>query len=149
MRPPERINRILEKIRERWKESPDLRLCQLLSIAAWKSGWESCDLFNLEDNSLEEGLALFAETSAHPVNNYSPPPSSMTVIYEKSGITIRAMRNERECYSKFEISYRSLQGSWDHTLSHVQVNDLRLKEWQEALITLSQKLGEFVENSRH
>ena len=58
MRPPERIDRILEKVREYWMEHQDLRLCQLMYIAASKVDWKDNDLFALEDDRLEEGLDI-------------------------------------------------------------------------------------------
>jgi len=57
LRDPERIDRILEKVRKAWKGNTDLRLCQLLSIAAIAgSKYPKNDLFYLEDDKLEEGV---------------------------------------------------------------------------------------------
>lgn len=51
MRDPARISRILGKLEKAWKESPDMRLCQLLDGAV---GGE--DTFYLEDDKLERAL---------------------------------------------------------------------------------------------
>jgi len=57
LRDPKRIDRILEKVKKAWKKNTDLRLCQLLSVAAIAgSRHPSNDLFYLEDDKLEEGI---------------------------------------------------------------------------------------------
>lgn len=56
MRDPTRIPVVLEEIRKAWSQSPDLRLCQLLSNVARTSGWDDNDLFYLEDDQLRAGL---------------------------------------------------------------------------------------------
>ena len=62
MRNSDRINLILAKIAEIWHSHPDLRLCQILNIAAKKSDWNSNDLFYLEDIQLLEGLEILNNT---------------------------------------------------------------------------------------
>lgn len=52
MRDVNRIDVLLAGIKEVWMASPDLRLCQLLSKLAVDSGWNSIDLFFLEDDVL-------------------------------------------------------------------------------------------------
>lgn len=57
MRDPERIDRMIEKVRELWKKQPDARLLQLLINSA--SMLERVDddfLYFLEDDRLEEGI---------------------------------------------------------------------------------------------
>jgi len=55
MRDPKRIPSILNAVREAWERQPDLRLGQLLVIAAQPT--EPClELFNIEDQQLVEGL---------------------------------------------------------------------------------------------
>jgi len=57
LRDPERIDRILKKLKEAWKKNTDLRFCQLLSVAAIAGcGWPENDLFYLEDDDLEKGI---------------------------------------------------------------------------------------------
>lgn len=53
MRDPERINRILNKIRTAWSVRPDMRLGQLLINL---TGIDQTDLFQLEDDELEANL---------------------------------------------------------------------------------------------
>ena len=43
------------------KKYPELRLCQLLSIAAYKAGWANEDLFYCPDSTILKGLELLAE----------------------------------------------------------------------------------------
>lgn len=52
MRDPDRIDRILAKIREVWAEQPDLRLCQLLGNVL-----PDGDNYFLEDDELERLVA--------------------------------------------------------------------------------------------
>lgn len=42
------------------QNNPELRLCQILSIAAKKAGWKDNDLFYLEDKQLIEGLKIMS-----------------------------------------------------------------------------------------
>lgn len=57
MRDPKRIKRILATVERRWEKHPDLRLCQLLmNVAQGSSVWLSNDLFNLEDDKLEQAF---------------------------------------------------------------------------------------------
>lgn len=59
MRDPKRIQEILEKVREVWEASPDMRLGQLLINV---SGQES-NLWNLEDDVLLDDLVEWVDTS--------------------------------------------------------------------------------------
>ena len=56
MRDPKRIDRITDLLRKRWKQSPDLRLCQLLAIVASNAGWHEANLFHIEDIEVESVL---------------------------------------------------------------------------------------------
>ena len=60
MRDPERIDKILNIIREEWKKYPDLRLGQLLIV---KFGYptvpDHCDIFNIEDDIF--GVKIFKD----------------------------------------------------------------------------------------
>ena len=47
---------IVNQIQRVHAKFPELRLCQLLSIAANKAGWDQDDLFYLEDETLFRGL---------------------------------------------------------------------------------------------
>lgn len=40
---------------------PELRMCQVLSIAAHKAGWTNDDLFYCPDSTILKGLELLAE----------------------------------------------------------------------------------------
>lgn len=42
------------------QNNPELRLCQILSIAAKEAGWKDNDLFYLEDKQLIEGLKIMS-----------------------------------------------------------------------------------------
>lgn len=55
-RDPKRIDRITDLLRERWEQSSDLRLCQLLAIVAGNAGWHEADLFHIEDTEIESVL---------------------------------------------------------------------------------------------
>jgi hypothetical protein len=61
MRDPERIPRILEKLRILWAEMPDLRLGQLVDNARMVSDGHDIDLFYIEDDLIEEGLERISE----------------------------------------------------------------------------------------
>lgn len=52
----EEIEETLDIIRKVWQKTPELRLCQLLSNAARKKGWNNNDLFYLEDSKLRKVL---------------------------------------------------------------------------------------------
>ena len=57
MRDPKRIDRILKKLKKAWEQSPDLRLCQLITIkAASVNPHNHPDLFYVEDEDLEKKL---------------------------------------------------------------------------------------------
>lgn len=58
MRDPQRISVVLETLRQAWQQNPDLRLGQLLVIAA--SPKEPCpELFYIEDDKLLAGLQAY------------------------------------------------------------------------------------------
>ncbi len=50
-----KIVMLVYEIRQR---HPELRLCQILSNAASKAGWENDDLYYLPDKKLLEGLEI-------------------------------------------------------------------------------------------
>ena len=50
-----KIAMLVYEIRHR---HPELRLCQILSNAARKAGWDNNDLFYLPDEKLLEGLEI-------------------------------------------------------------------------------------------
>lgn len=50
-----KIAMLVYEIRQR---HPELRLCQILSNAASKAGWDNNDLFYLPDDKLLEGLEI-------------------------------------------------------------------------------------------
>jgi len=57
MRDPERIDKILDIIRDKWKKYPDTRFGQLISNELYKGHGEMGEwLFSLEDDKLLESL---------------------------------------------------------------------------------------------
>jgi len=56
MRDKNRIEPMLNNLKELWCKQPDLRLCQLLFKIATKSGWKSTDLFYLEDQIIADQI---------------------------------------------------------------------------------------------
>ncbi|WP_407290773.1 hypothetical protein [Stutzerimonas zhaodongensis] len=61
MRDPERIDEMLELIREVWQDNPDLRLGQLIMNAAHMREPTAENIFYIEDASLEKGLRRYLE----------------------------------------------------------------------------------------
>ena len=60
MRDPNRISEMLNLIGQVWMLSPDLRLCQLLSVAAaYGEQHSSSDLFYIEDDTMIKKLRLW------------------------------------------------------------------------------------------
>jgi uncharacterized protein YihD (DUF1040 family) len=59
MRDPNRIPRILEKLRLLWEKSPDLRLGQLVENAKLASNGHQIDTFSVEDDLIEQGMDWF------------------------------------------------------------------------------------------
>lgn len=56
MRDPERIPRILEKLRILWEKTPDVRLGQLVENAKYASRSYDIDTFSVEDDVIEKGI---------------------------------------------------------------------------------------------
>ena len=65
IRAPNRIDPIMKRLTELWKQHPDWRLCQLLGNIAKEISWKSNDLFYLEDNELLKGLSRSETGSKH------------------------------------------------------------------------------------
>jgi uncharacterized protein YihD (DUF1040 family) len=66
MRDPQRISVVLEALRQAWQQNPDLRLGQLLFIAA--SPKEPCpEFFHIEDDKLLAGLQAY-QTRVHKID---------------------------------------------------------------------------------
>jgi len=61
MRDINRIEPILELVRELWIAYPDLRLGQLILNAAVISGWKTNDVFYIEDDQLAHGIKALKE----------------------------------------------------------------------------------------
>ena len=58
MRPPERIPLLLELLEQAWRRDPDMRLAQLITVAAVRGGWKhGADIFAAEDDVVEQGLS--------------------------------------------------------------------------------------------
>jgi streptomycin 6-kinase len=58
MRDPNRINRIIELLREAWHLQPDFRLTQLVMVASGKSD-DLGAVWHVEDDSMEKRLRGF------------------------------------------------------------------------------------------
>lgn len=56
MRDPQRIDRIINKLRKYWKTYPDLRLCQMIFNVATQLSEEMGDMFYVEDDEFEKRL---------------------------------------------------------------------------------------------
>lgn len=61
MRDPERIDKVLEKIKQLWKQVPDWRLGQLIVNLNKHSGFGN-DAFYIEDDKLIESIEEFLKT---------------------------------------------------------------------------------------
>jgi len=64
MRDPDRIDRIIEKLRLAWHDGPDLRLCQLVEVlgsACQTSHFGNHCIFNVEDDLFEIKLDEWRE----------------------------------------------------------------------------------------
>ena len=61
MRDPDRIDGVLETVRSLWEPDPDLRLGQLVVIAANLAGRQVIcpEIFSLEDDELVAGLDAY------------------------------------------------------------------------------------------
>ena len=76
MRDPDRIPRILEKLRAYWEANPDLRLCQIVSNLN-PSG--TPDPFYVEDDVIEKALDKESEEIPKPANLGRPIIHGMTL----------------------------------------------------------------------
>ena len=56
MRDPQRINRMVEKLRALWLSDPDARLAQIVHNCAFAGGWTNMDIFYCEDDAMERGM---------------------------------------------------------------------------------------------
>jgi len=56
MRDKNRITQILKHLEILWKQYPDFRLTQLLTMIAKESGWDNNDLFHLEDDVIDRQI---------------------------------------------------------------------------------------------
>lgn len=56
MRDPDRIEPMLTLVEQIWHQEPDLRLAQLITIAAVRGGWKNSDVFSAEDDIVRTGL---------------------------------------------------------------------------------------------
>lgn len=64
MRDPERIDRMIELLRAKWKASPEQRLGQLICNIAERG--EGLSAFYIEDASMEQRLALASAPKPAP-----------------------------------------------------------------------------------
>ncbi len=61
MRDPERIEEMLQLLKDVWLQSPDLRLGQLVFNAARMRDSKINDVYSIEDEALQEGLRRYLE----------------------------------------------------------------------------------------
>ncbi len=61
MRDPDRIPEVLRMLETAWKQSPDLRLGQLIVCASTLGNKYSIDPFYIEDDAMVIGLTKFIE----------------------------------------------------------------------------------------
>jgi hypothetical protein len=62
MRDLNRIDRIVDKLREVWKRSPDQRLGQLvMNAVAYSEEKRVYDIFDIEDDETEHGLDIMLD----------------------------------------------------------------------------------------
>lgn len=60
MKDSNRIDRIVEILRSKWKANPDQRLGQLLeNVARHTLHYQGHDLFYIEDDQMEKGIAAY------------------------------------------------------------------------------------------
>jgi hypothetical protein len=77
MRDPARIDRIMAKLVEAWKLSPDQRLAQLVMNAVmYACNKRVHDIFGVEDGEMERGLDRMLEDLKHP----KPPTATSKAI---------------------------------------------------------------------
>ena len=87
MRDPDRINRIIEKLRLAWHSRPDLRLCQLvenLGLSCEIRGTEDHCIFYVEDDLLEVKLDAWMEQTDS--SELKVCPTCNDKLYEKVAI---------------------------------------------------------------
>lgn len=65
MRDPERIDLIIELLRETWKNTTDLRFCQLISSITYPLTYKGKSLFYVEDDEFKKAIEEF-KTSHNP-----------------------------------------------------------------------------------
>ncbi len=51
-----KIELLLNDLKELWLKNPDLKLCQLLSYVAFKGGWYNNALFYVGDDIIAKGI---------------------------------------------------------------------------------------------
>ena len=68
MRDINRIEPMLELVRELWIACPDMRLGQLVHNAAAITGWGNNDIFHIEDDQLTHGIKLLKEGAHNEAN---------------------------------------------------------------------------------
>lgn len=62
MRDPERIDVMIQLLRDVWRHNPDLRLGQLVYVATHSTGRR--DVFEIEDDEMQESLRVMATLKA-------------------------------------------------------------------------------------
>ncbi len=57
-RDPNRIDGMLAALKFAWQKHPDMRLTQMMAMAAHLGGWTSTDPFYCEDEMMKRGLEV-------------------------------------------------------------------------------------------
>jgi uncharacterized protein YihD (DUF1040 family) len=63
-RNPDRIDRILELLKEAWRNEPDFRLTQLIMVVSDKPQ-DAGALWHMEDDAIESNLRSYIEAYKH------------------------------------------------------------------------------------
>lgn len=58
------VPHIVSSLCEVHQRNPELRVCQIMSIAAHMAGWENDDLFYCPDSTILKGLEIFLKKAA-------------------------------------------------------------------------------------
>ncbi|MCS6244168.1 MAG: hypothetical protein H2172_09980 [Opitutus sp.] len=104
MRNPARIHPITQELKYVWRGNPDLRLGQLIVIAANLPRREGpvVDVFSIEDDQLEAGLKHLADMRMHEKSEIKLQPAEMTREQRLFLVNLNTRLNEIEQQYKKE-----------------------------------------------
>ena len=101
MRDPNRIDRVLEAIREAWAKDPDSRLGQLLYNVV-RSHSPSLDLFSIEDSVLEKLVTQMSEGQIMTRHVFNVVDTS---VVSGRGLLVTADKRSDELPSWLSLNY--------------------------------------------